>query len=71
MVAAALHVLQERKIAMTCPELIDIMATEGLWVSPGGKTPANTLYAAFSRIIKDQGKESAFRKVERGKFEAR
>jgi len=54
---------------MTCPELIDVMATEGLWVSPGGKTPANTLYAAISRIIKEQGKKSAFRKAERGKFE--
>ncbi len=70
MVAAALQVLQERKVAMTCPELIDVMATEGLWVSPGGKTPANTLYAAISRIIKEQGKASAFRKAERGKFEA-
>ncbi|MFO0815315.1 MAG: winged helix-turn-helix domain-containing protein [Gemmatales bacterium] len=70
MVNAALQVLQDRKVAMTCPELIDVMATEGLWVSPGGKTPANTLYAAISRIIKEQGKDSAFRKAERGKFEA-
>ena len=51
---------------MTCPELIDVMATEGLWVSSGGKTPANTLYAAISRIIMEQGKESGFRKAERG-----
>jgi hypothetical protein len=71
MVAAALQVLQERNLAMTCPELIDVMATEGLWTSPGGKTPANTLYAAISRIIKEQGKDSAFRKAERGKFQAR
>ena len=41
MMAAALQVLQHRKVAMTCPELIDVMATEDLWVSPGGKTPAN------------------------------
>ena len=53
MVAAAIQVLQERKVAMTCPELIDVMATEGLWVSPSGKAPANTLYASISRIIKD------------------
>ncbi len=70
MVAAALLVLQDRNVPMTCPELIDVMATEGLWVSPGGKTPANTLYAAISRIIKEQGNESQFRKAERGKFEA-
>lgn len=70
MVAAALQVLRDRKVAMTCPELIDVMATGGLWVSPGGKTPANTLYAAISRIIKEKGKNSAFRKAERGRFEA-
>ncbi|MBL8823797.1 MAG: winged helix-turn-helix domain-containing protein [Planctomycetia bacterium] len=71
MMAAALQVLHERKAAMTCPELIDVMATEGLWSSPGGKTPANTLYAAISRDIKDKGKASAFRKAERGRFEGR
>jgi hypothetical protein len=71
MMAAALQVLQDRKVAMTCPELIDVMATEGLWVSPGGKTPANTLYAAISRDIKDKGKDSGFRKPERGKFIAK
>ncbi|HQR05260.1 MAG TPA: winged helix-turn-helix domain-containing protein [Gemmatales bacterium] len=71
MIKAALQVLQDRKVAMTCPELIDVMATEGLWVSPGGKTPAATLYAALSRSIKDEGKASAFRKTERGKFEAK
>ena len=68
--AAALQELQERKVPMTCPELIDVMATEGLWISPGGKTPASTLYAAIGRSIKDLGKASPFRKTERGKFEA-
>lgn len=71
MVAAALQVLQDRQDAMTCPELIDVMATEGLWVSPGGKTPSNTLYAALSRDIKEKGKSSAFCKPERGKFAAK
>ena len=71
MIKAALQVLQERKVPMTCPELIDVMATEGLWTSPGGKTPAATLYAALSRSIKDEGKESPFRKAEKGRFEAK
>jgi hypothetical protein len=71
MMAAALQVLRDRKVAMTCPELIDVMATEDLWTSPGGKTPANTLYAAISRDIKEKGDASAFRKAERGRFEAR
>ena len=44
MMAAALQVLQQRKMPMTCPELIDVLATEDLWTSPGGKTPAATLY---------------------------
>jgi len=71
MIKAALQVLQERKEPMTCPELIDLMATEGLLVSPGGKTPASTLYAAIGLSIKDEGKASAFRKTERGKIEAK
>ena len=50
--------------------MIGVMATEVLWVSPGGKTPANTLYAAISRVINEKGEESGFRKAERGKFEA-
>jgi len=71
MIKAALQMLQDRKVAMTCPELIDVMATKDLWTSPGGKTPANTLFAAISRIIKEQGKASAFRKSVRGKFVAK
>ena len=51
--------------------MIDVMATEGLWTSPGGKTPASTLYAALSRSIKDEGRSSPFKKSERGKFEAK
>jgi len=70
MMAAALQVLQERKVSMTCTEIIDVLATEGLWVSPCGKTPSSTLYAAISRRIRDLGNVSQFRKTERGKFEA-
>lgn len=70
MLAAALQVLQDRKIAMTCPEIIDVLAMEGLWVSQGGKTPVCTLNAAISRRIKDLGDASPIRKTGRGKFEA-
>jgi len=38
--------------------MIDAMATEGLWVSPG-------------RSINDLAKSSPFRKTEQGKFEAK
>jgi hypothetical protein len=71
MIKVALQVLQDRKVAMTCPELIDVMATEGLWSSPVGKTPAATLHTAISRSIKDLEKGSPFKKSERGKFEAK
>jgi hypothetical protein len=51
--------------------MIDVMATEGLWMSPSGNTPTSTLYAALAHGIKDLGKGSPFRKTERGKFEAK
>ena len=52
MIKAALQVLQDRKVAMTCPEMIDVMAKEGLWTSPGGKTPAATLYTVVTKLPK-------------------
>jgi hypothetical protein len=53
---------------MTCPEMIEQMAAKGYWTSPGGATPAATLYSAVLREIKSKGKESRFVKTERGKF---
>lgn len=37
MMAAALQVLQERKMAMTCPEIIDVLATEGYGLAQGAR----------------------------------
>lgn len=48
--------------------MIAAMAEKGYWVSPGGKTPAATLYSAILREITTKGKESRFEKTERGKF---
>lgn len=31
------------KVGMTCPEFIDMMATEDLWVSPGGKSSSKVV----------------------------
>jgi hypothetical protein len=67
-IAAAARVLDETGRAMTCPELITAMAAKGYWKSPGGKTPAATLYAAIHQEIKTKGKNARFRKTERGKF---
>ena len=33
---------------MNCQEMIEAMAAKGYWKSPGGKTPAATLYSAIS-----------------------
>lgn len=66
---AAAQVLREAGTAMSTGELIEAMASKGLWTSPGGKTPAATLYAAIGREIATKGDAARFVKtVERGKF---
>jgi hypothetical protein len=65
---AAVRVLEETKQAMSCPELIEVMAKKGYWTSPGGKTPAATLYSALLRELQTKGKDARFKKTERGKF---
>jgi len=65
---AAAKVLQKAGTAMRARELIDAMAEQGLWTSPGGKTPWATLHAAMIREINNKGKDSRFKKVDRGQF---
>ncbi|HWG43895.1 MAG TPA: HTH domain-containing protein [Gemmataceae bacterium] len=65
---AAAKVLGETGQPMSCQELIEAMATKGYWTSPGGKTPAATLYSAIAREITTKGTSSRFQKAERGKF---
>jgi hypothetical protein len=67
---AAAQVLAEAGTALNCQELIQAMADKGLWVSPGGKTPAATLYSAILRELQTKGDQARFRKTERGKFAA-
>src|SRR5262249_7834146 len=67
---AAAKVLAESSTAMNSQELIQAMAAQGLWVSPGGKTPAATLYAALLRELQTKGAQAGFWKTERGKFVA-
>jgi hypothetical protein len=66
--AAAARVLEETQQAMSCPELIEAMATKGYWTSPAGKTPAATLYAAITREIKTKADHARFQKAEPGRF---
>ena len=65
---AALRVLEEAGQPMNCQEMIEAMTKKGYWTSPGGKTPAATLYSAVLREIATKGKEARFVKTERGKF---
>jgi outer membrane biosynthesis protein TonB len=64
---AAAKILAEAGQPMNCQEMIDAMAAKGYWTSPGGKTPAATLYSAILREL-SKGAESRFVKAERGKF---
>jgi vancomycin resistance protein YoaR len=68
---AAAKVLQEEGQAMNCQEMIETMAAKGYWKSPGGKTPAATLYSAILRELKTKAKDARFRKVDRGQFQVK
>ena len=65
---AAAKVLAEAKEPMNAKQLIEAMATKGLWTTPGGKTPHATLYSAILREIQVKGKDSRFVKADRGTF---
>jgi hypothetical protein len=65
---AAAQVLAETGQPMSCKEMIESMAAKGYWSSPGGKTPASTLYSAMLKEITTKGKESRFQKTDRGRF---
>jgi hypothetical protein len=65
---AAAKVLGEAAEPMNCQEMIAAMGQKGYWTSPGGKTPAATLYSAILRQIQTQGEDARFKKAERGKF---
>ena len=65
---AAAQVLAKAGKPMRAQELITAMAEQGLWKSPGGKTPHATLYAAMMREERDKGTASRFKKVDRGQF---
>ena len=67
---AAAQVLAFSKEPLNCPQLIEAMTTQGLWTSPGGKTPHATLFSAIMREINTKGKEARFTKTERGHFAA-
>ena len=52
---------------MRTKDLIDLMASAGLWTS-NAPTPAATLYSAILREITVKGERSRFKKTDRGYF---
>jgi len=58
----------EAKRGVTALDLIERMAKQKLWTSPGGKTPQATLYAAMTREIAAKAAAARFRKVSKGRF---
>ncbi|MBM4000560.1 MAG: hypothetical protein FJ297_13665 [Planctomycetes bacterium] len=67
-IEAALAVLAKAGEPMNCKAMVEAMAKQGLWNSPGGATPDATLYASILRDINTKGKEARFKKVDRGQF---
>ncbi|MGD9856112.1 MAG: winged helix-turn-helix domain-containing protein [Planctomycetaceae bacterium] len=65
---AAVKVLTEAKEPMATKQMIEAMASKGYWTSPGGKTPAATLYSAILREIQSKGTDARFKKVDKGLF---
>ena len=47
-IEAAIQVLAKAGEPMTTKQMVEAMAAKKLWSSPGGKTPAATLYASIS-----------------------
>lgn len=67
---AAAMVLAKSAKPLGAKEMVEQAEAKGLWTSPGGKTPAATVYAAIIREIAAKGKDARFKKVERGLFVA-
>jgi len=64
----AADVLKDAKTPMDCKAIVEKVLAKGTWQTKG-KTPAATLDSAIIREIAVKGKESRFRKVDRGQFE--
>lgn len=69
-VDAAAQVLAKAGKPMRVKDLVAEMEAKKLWKSPGGKTPAATLYSAMIREITVKGKTARFVKKDRGLFAA-
>ena len=64
---AAARVLAESGEPMGVKEIVEAAFEKGYWTS-GGKTPWATVYSAIIREVATKGKDSRFKKVDRGRF---
>jgi hypothetical protein len=67
---AAVAILAAAKEPMNVKAIVEQAEAKGLWKSRTGKTPAATISAAIGREIVAKGKDSRFKKVDRGLFAA-
>ncbi len=65
---AAAQVLGASGGEMSAREMVAAMTEQGLWSSPGGKTPDATLYSAIIREIRAKKQDARFKKTARGRF---
>lgn len=68
LVRAALEVLASTEEAMNTTQLVAAAKDRGLWTPGSGKTPAQTLYSAFTREIKAKGENARIALAGKGKF---
>ena len=70
LLSAAAIVLASTKEPMRAPQILEAITKRGLWSSPKGKTPEQSLYAAIIREIAAKGSQSRFKKHDKGVFVA-
>jgi hypothetical protein len=67
---AAAAILAASKDPLNVKAIVEQAEAKGLWKSRTGKTPAATISAAIGREIVAKGKDSRFKKTDRGLFAA-
>ena len=70
LLSAAAMVLASTKEPMRAPQILEAITKRGLWSSPNGKTPEQSLYAAIIREIAAKGDKARFKKHDKGVFVA-
>jgi hypothetical protein len=69
LVGAAVVILQRDECQLPVREILRRITESGLWSSPAGKTPEQTLYSAIIREIATKGTDARFRRGDqRGAF---